>query len=197
MIRQTILFVLILGVFVMSSEAQVCTDTITLRCPSSDPACASCPAGSPCEVSTSPLTTAKWNQAARDIALLCNDTDTHQADPDAHHSLIDPFVIAIENPTTSHSALIQMSWPYAVTASRVRCSTDTGTVTVQFDERVSTTPNVAGTDVLTTALVCDSDTESSSSFSNDGIALDSWMSLDIDAVASSPTKVRIVVEVSQ
>jgi len=102
--------------------------------------------------------------------------------------------MAFDNPVTADSGIIQATFPLAVTITRVWCSTDTGTATIQFDERAEATPNTGGTDVLTSALVCDATSEATTSFANAGIASRVPMNLDIDAVASAPTKLRIHVE---
>jgi hypothetical protein len=102
--------------------------------------------------------------------------------------------ISIKNPGTSNSGDHQLMFSSDVTVVRVACSTDTGTATIQFDERVSTTPNTSGTDVMNSALVCDNDQETTTSFANSSIAARQPMNLDIDAVASSPTQLRIFIE---
>jgi hypothetical protein len=76
----------------------------------------------------------------------------------------------------------------------VSCSTNTGTVTIQLDERAEGTPNTAGTDMLTSALVCDSDTEATTSFSNATADADDPVNLQITATASTPGVVRIHVD---
>lgn len=100
----------------------------------------------------------------------------------------------IDNPTTSDSNKVQLKFPTAVTITRVSCSTDTGTATIQFDERAEATPNTAGTNVMTSSLVCDSDSQATTSFSNATIAAEVPMNLQITATASSPTMLRIHVE---
>lgn len=97
---------------------------------------------------------------------------------------------AISNPVTGHSGLIQLKLG-AVTITEVCASTDTGTMTIQFDERAEATPNTGGTDVMTSALVGDSDEQCTTAFDNAAIAATAVMNLDIDAVASSPTQGRI------
>ena len=101
---------------------------------------------------------------------------------------------AISDPATADSGNLQWLAAKGVTITQVDCSTDVGTVTIQLDERTKTTPNTSGTDVLTAPLVCDSDNETTTSFTNAVIADAALLSLDIDAVASSPTQVRIHVE---
>ena len=105
---------------------------------------------------------------------------------------IDSWIL--QDPTAADDALLQDKYPYAITITRISCSTDTGTATIQFDERSETTPNSSGTDVMTGTLVCDSNMEATTSFANAGIAADAVISLDIDAVASTPTIVRIHID---
>lgn len=64
-------------------------------------------------------------------------------------------------------------------------------MTIQLDERVLTTPNTAGTDVMTAQLVCDNNNQQTTTFTNAAIAADALLSLDVDAVASTPTQGRI------
>lgn len=97
-------------------------------------------------------------------------------------------------PTTADTNKIQFDYPQAVTIQEVHCSTDVGTATIQLDERVKTTPNTAGTNVLTASLVCDTGDESTTSFSNAAIAADAPVNLQITATASTPTIVRIHVQ---
>ena len=94
-------------------------------------------------------------------------------------------------PTTTDTNKIQLYWPSAVTLQRVACSTDVGTVTIQFDERAEATPNTAGTNSLTSSLVCDTDSQVTTSFNDAVIAADVPHNLQITATASSPTVVRI------
>lgn len=102
--------------------------------------------------------------------------------------------IDIFTPTTADTNLVQHKFPNAVTILRVSCSTDVGTATIQFDERAEATPNTAGTNVLTAALVCDTTSEATTSFSNAGIAADAPLNLQITATASTPGVVRLHIE---
>ena len=99
--------------------------------------------------------------------------------------------INIFDPTTGDTNQVQIYWPAAVTMARIVCSVDTGTVSINFDERAEATPNTAGTDTLATALVCDTDSQSTASFSDSGIAADVPHNLQITATSGSPTVVRI------
>jgi hypothetical protein len=102
--------------------------------------------------------------------------------------------VCIAEPADTMDALVQMTFPTAVTITAVACSTDTGTADIQFDERAVATPNTAGTDVLSNALQCDNNAASTTAFANATIAADVPLSMDIDAVASTPTKLRIYVK---
>ncbi len=99
----------------------------------------------------------------------------------------------IETPTTADDAMIQWKFAHDITIARISCSTDAGTVTIQLDERAEATPNSAGTDVMTSALVCDTNNQATTSFANATIAADAPLSLDIDAVATA-TLVRIFID---
>ena len=113
----------------------------------------------------------------------------------------DIFSIHVASSTLSTTtAAVQHKLPTAVTISRVSCSTDTGTSTIQLDERSESTPNTGGTDILTSQLDCGSGhTSAATSFSNAGIAADAIINLDIDktddqAAGATPTQVRIHVD---
>jgi len=103
-------------------------------------------------------------------------------------------IYASNGTVAATSTAAQFYFPLGVTITRVVCSTDTGSATIQLDERAEATPNTAGTDVMTSTLTCDSNSEATTSFSNAGIASRVPVNLDIDSVASSPTRVRIHVE---
>jgi len=75
----------------------------------------------------------------------------------------------------------------------VWCSTTPGRRRFQFDERAEATPNTGGTDVLTAPLICDSNTEATAAFATpDRVRVP--VNLDVDSVASTPTKLRIHIE---
>lgn len=102
--------------------------------------------------------------------------------------------INILNPTTGETNKVQLEYPLAATITEVSCSVDTGTVTIQFDERARATPNTAGTDVMTSTLACDTDSQTTTSFSNASMAADVPVNLQITATSGTPTIVRIHVE---
>jgi hypothetical protein len=79
----------------------------------------------------------------------------------------------------------------AVTYTDVDCSTDTGTVTIDMDHRVLTTPNTVGTDILTGTITCDTDNQADGGFADATIPANVPVNLSITATASSPQAVRI------
>jgi len=117
--------------------------------------------------------------------------DSIEADNELYNKMANG---AITSPVTADSGKLQWKFATAITLTRVSCSTDTGTTTIQFDERVETTPNTAGTDVLSTSLDCDSDAQTTTSFSNATIAADAPLNMDIDSIVSTPGVVRIHIE---
>lgn len=98
---------------------------------------------------------------------------------------------SILNPNDAHDQLDQLVYAYASTLTEVRCSTDQGTVTISFDERGETTPNTQGTTVLNSNLVCDSNSQSTSSFTNAGIAADAILNMNVEDTDGTPGIVRI------
>ena len=111
---------------------------------------------------------------------------------DAYQEDSKGFVIF--DPTTADTNDIQIEFPNAITITEVVCSTDTGTVDIQLDERARATPNTAGTNVMTSTLVCDNNSQATTTFTNATIAADVPLNLQILAVASAPTVVRITVQ---
>lgn len=97
-------------------------------------------------------------------------------------------------PATGDSNRIQIYYGQNVTITRIACSTDTGTVDINFDERAEGTPNTAGTNVMSSNLQCTTSTATQTSFANAGIAADVPLNLQIASVASSPNVARIHVK---
>lgn len=96
----------------------------------------------------------------------------------------DSFNGGIYQATSTDDAILQWETAVAITITEVTCSTDAGTVTIQLDERVATTPNTAGTDIMSSTLVCDTNEQATSAFANAGIAAGALISLDVDATAA-------------
>jgi hypothetical protein len=98
---------------------------------------------------------------------------------------------AVSAPSAPTGASFQWLVPAAAKVTRVDCSTDAGTVTIQLDERALSSPNSSGTDILANPLVCDADNQQTAAFADSELAAGALLSLDIDAIASSPTQARI------
>ena len=99
----------------------------------------------------------------------------------------------ILEPTTGDTNALQIQFPAAVTLIKVSCSTRgaSSTATIQFDKRAEATPNTSGTDALTSALACDTDRQSTTSFSSATVAANQVLNLQITATANDPEVVRV------
>lgn len=106
--------------------------------------------------------------------------------------------ITILDPTTGDTNKVQFKYITNSTIVRVSCSTFGGTsVTIQLDERAEGTPNTVGTDIMSSTLACDNNTESTTSFANASIAADAPVNLQITATAGAPDVVRIHIEYTE
>jgi hypothetical protein len=94
--------------------------------------------------------------------------------------------VAILNPTTGEDGLIRfvLSGDSSTTITKFWCDTDTATVTVNLEERAETTPNTAGTDVATSDVVCDTNSQTAS-LSNTGIDLNDPLAVMISAAGAA------------
>jgi hypothetical protein len=111
--------------------------------------------------------------------------------------------ISLFDPVAGDSGRIQMMFPVAVTITRIACATKTATSTVNLnlDERAAATPDTAGTDVLSAALVADTGQQTScasgcdvDTITNASIAARVPLALTIASVANAPTDLRCHVE---
>jgi hypothetical protein len=98
--------------------------------------------------------------------------------------------IVIIDPTTGEDDKVQWMHGKAVTYTDVDCSTDAGTVTIDMDHRVITTPNTVGTDILTGTIVCDTDNQADGGFADATIPANVPVNLSITGVSGAGT-VRI------
>lgn len=85
------------------------------------------------------------------------------------------------------------SVPLAATIIRVTHITDTGTVDFNLEERADATPDVAGTDVFSADDQAGSTQSVVTSFDNESLAANSWLTYCASAVASTPTKLWVAV----
>lgn len=134
--------------------------------------------------------------------------DVTKSDGSAATTLIDKLrtftkSFSVPDPVTGDNGRYHVSFPYAVTITRVYCSTNdsgagTATVNANLDERAEATPNTTGTSVLSAALVCDTGTRTScasgcdvNTITNGGIAANAPIVLLVSATANTPTDLRI------
>jgi len=101
------------------------------------------------------------------------------------------IALSIVNATTT-SAVAQKKFYQAATITDISCSTNGANITIGADERTSTTPDSAGTDVFNGgSLVCDSNENSTSTFANATIAANALLNFDLDTLSNSTTTLRI------
>jgi hypothetical protein len=68
------------------------------------------------------------------------------------------------------------------------CSTNGANITLGTDERASTTPFSAGTDIfIGGSVTCDSNGFTTTTFANSGIASEALINYDVDVVANAST----------
>lgn len=105
-------------------------------------------------------------------------------------------------PVTGDSGMLQVQFPVAVTITRVSASVQGGTsVTLNLDKRAETTPNTAGTDVLSAGLVADTDSQTScaagcdvNTITSGAVSARQLLALTISAVSGTVSTVRVHVE---
>jgi hypothetical protein len=83
--------------------------------------------------------------------------------------------------TTYTGSLSGWKVPNDITITEISAYTDANTVTFNLEERAETTPNSAGTDVIGSDLVADTNQEETSTFTNATIAKNSWLVPTISA----------------
>jgi hypothetical protein len=131
-----------------------------------------------------------------DFAIASNGLASYDGETVNFNDLFYAAPCDIGNPVTGHSDLCQQKFAYNFTITEIACSTDvaTSTVDIEFEERVRTTPDTAGTEVMGADLQCDTNEATDTTFSNAEIAADALLSLKITAVANAPTKLRVYVK---
>lgn len=101
----------------------------------------------------------------------------------------------IANPQLTNDGFVQFKFPNNVTIQRVSCSAaNASTVTIRLDERAETSPNSAGSIVMSSDLVCDSNSQITTSFSDNAIATNAILNMDIITRSGSTPALRIHVE---
>lgn len=114
------------------------------------------------------------------------------------------FSFVLADPADADDGDLQHKLGFAYTVVRMSCSTDTGSVGINVDERAEATPNTAGTNVLSSSLVCDTNSQTScasgcdvNTITNGTIDADDPMGLILAAPSGSPTVVRVHVEATK
>lgn len=104
-------------------------------------------------------------------------------------------IIYIESPTASDVFPVTYV-PDTATVIAIRGVTDTGTVTFNIEKRGKFTPATTGTDVLNTDMVADAtgEEETDAADMSEAVSADNWLVYVASAVASSPTKLWVVIE---
>lgn len=107
--------------------------------------------------------------------------DSVEADAELY---TDTFTLVLESATSTDDGLVRHFEPTAITITQVDCQTDAGTVDVMLEQRAKTTPYTTGTDILSAALVADTNNQNTSSFSDATVPAGTFISLVIDATAA-------------
>jgi len=155
---------------------------------------------------TSNVLAVSRNGGALEYPAMLSGTNTWTGTQDFSGATVTPmdkhrtFVLskALLDPVAADSGAVQFAFARPVTIQRVWCSTKTATstVTMNLEERAEATPDTAGTAVLTSNLVCDTNTEATTTFTNPGIAARVPVAWTIASVANAPVLVRLHVEYS-
>lgn len=80
-----------------------------------------------------------------------------------------------------------------ITVIEVAAYTNTGTVTFNLEERAEATPNTAGTDLMGSDLVADTDQQETGTFSNATLDRDDWLVPTVTSISGDPTIFTITV----
>lgn len=74
-----------------------------------------------------------------------------------------------------------------ITVTEVAAYTNTGTVTFNLEERGEATPNDAGTDLMGSDLVADTDQQETGTFSNAALDRNDWLVPTVTSISGDPT----------
>lgn len=97
----------------------------------------------------------------------------------------------ITNPTTAKTLVLPNFIDAAATMVKVYAEVNTGTVDINIEERAFGSADTAGTDTLTADLQANTTGATSTTFSNAGLAADSYLTITISAKTGSPTKLTV------
>ena len=126
-------------------------------------------------------------------AGICSDDSTNDA-TDCQLIGVGSVSMSLENPTPADSGKFQWKPRAPLVISRISCSTDIGSVDINFEVRAETTPNATGVNVATSSLTCNATAPSLIVFSSATVPSDSPVALIVTSVSSGPSIVRISLE---
>lgn len=102
---------------------------------------------------------------------------------------------SVGSPTSSLTWGLGQFPNYATTITKIKAYAIGGTsVTFNIQERAETTPNSAGTNIMTSSLVADSDGAETTTFSNAGIAAYAHLFFVASAMSGTVTSVQVTIE---
>ena len=129
-----------------------------------------------------------------DRSLTCTTgAGTLEVDADAE-LYTETFTFAVSTSTASvMDNVLQHRLPNDITITDISCWTNTGTTTIQLEER--TAPNTSGTDILDVAFSChDWEYNATTTFANAGITAGNGIAWNFDSQTGSPTEIYTTVE---
>ena len=130
---------------------------------------------------------ANYLASGDDISELNNDENFI-----AQSDVIRVVSAELKDPQVSDEFRVQV--PANATVTRIVGATNgANTVTFNVEERLETTPNTAGTDVMASDLVADSDTQVETSFSNPNIDQYNWLTVSISAISGTPGYLSVTI----
>lgn len=113
--------------------------------------------------------------------------------------------LTLLSPATTDSGLVAFQWPRASTVVRVSCATigSGTTVTINLSKRAESSPGGSGTDILSTGLVCDNDSQTScasgcdvNTITSGGLTSRQLVFLTISAVSGTPSSLIVHTEMT-
>lgn len=105
--------------------------------------------------------------------------------------------ITIFDPVAGDSGRAQFTLPKNVTITRVWCNVKAATnVVIQLNVRAEGTPDVSGTDVLTSTLTCITTGANTTTFSSAAVTARAPVALTISSVTGTPDTLRVHIEMT-
>lgn len=147
----------------------------------------SCPENNASEIGYKAETPANWYSEPHDVESALDQLG-------ANTRRTQSLVLYAKHPQAADVYLLGYV-PYAVHFVEVHGVTDVGTCTLNIERRAKTTPDVAGTDILTADIALDVGGESTTAFAASGaVAADQWLSVVVTSVASAPAEIWLNAE---